>query len=74
MIQIVAECVGGVEIVFRKRERAGGGGGPGVHQGRLQHLIFFRTAPDKAAAVFDEQVHFGPEIEAVAQVRESAAA
>ena len=66
MREVVVEGVRGVEIVFGERERAGGGGGPGVHQRGLQHLIFFRAAAHEGAAVLDEHVNFGTEIQAVA--------
>ena len=71
--EVVAEGVGGVEVVFGEREGAGGGGGPGVHQGGLQHLVFVGAAADEAAAVFDEDVHVGAQVEAVAELGEALA-
>ena len=63
MREVIVERVGGVEIVFRKREGAGGGGGPGVHQSGLHHLILFDAAAHEGAAVFDWTPNSGPRIE-----------
>ena len=64
--QVIAERVGGVEIVLRKREGAGRGGGPGIHQGGLHHLVFLLAAAHEAAAVFHEDAHVGAQIDAAA--------
>ncbi len=67
MPQVIAESIHRVEIVFRKRERAGGGGSPGIDQGRLQHLILRGAAAHEAASVFDVNMDVGPQVEAVAE-------
>ena len=74
MREVIAERVRGVEIVFGERERAGRGGGPGVHQRRLDHLVFILAAPHEAAPVFHLDVHIRTQIEAAAQLRETSPA
>ena len=66
MQQVIAQGVGGVEIVLREGECAGRGGGPGIHQGGLHHLILLVAAAHEAAAVFHEDVHVGTQIDAAA--------
>ncbi len=73
MQQVIAEGVAGVEVVLGERERAGGGGGPGIHQGGLQHLIFVGAAADEAAAVLHVDVNLGTQIEIVAEPGEALA-
>ena len=63
MRKIIAKRIGRVEIVFGKRESAGGGGSPGIHQRRLNHLILLRAAAHETAAVFDVDMHVRPQIE-----------
>src|ERR1039458_2288834 len=71
--EVIAEGVAGVEVVFGEGESARGSGGPGIHQGGLQHLIFVGTAAHEAAAVLHLDVHLGAQIEAVAERGEALA-
>jgi hypothetical protein len=71
--QVIAEGVGGVEVVLGKREGAGGGGGPGIHQGGLQHLVLVGAAAHEAAAVLHENVDVGAQVEAPAEPGEALA-
>ena len=73
VLQVIAEGVGGVEVVFGERESAGGGGRPGVHQGGLQHLVFVFAAAHEAAAVLHEEMNLGTQIEVVAEPGEALA-
>src|SRR5207245_6728213 len=67
--EIVDESIRCIKIVFRKCKCACGGGGPGIDERRLQHLIFFAAAPYKAAPVFYHDVYVGTQINAAAQLR-----
>ena len=73
MQQVIAESVAGVEVVFGEGECAGGGGGPGVDQGGLQHLVFVVAAAHEAAAILHVDVNLGAQIEIVAQPGEALA-
>src|SRR5216683_5477182 len=68
MGQVVVERISRVEIVLTESERARSGGGPGVHQRRLQHLIFFGAPAHKATAIFNEHVQFRTEIKTAAEI------
>src|SRR5579871_5545854 len=69
MRKIVAEGFLRVEIVFGKREGAGGGGCPGVDERGLNDLILFGRAAHETAAVLDVNVHIGTQIEIAAELR-----
>src|SRR6202162_4747128 len=71
MVQVIAKCIGGVKIVLRECERARGCGRPGVHQCRLQDLVFFGAGTNKTAAIGDEHTYFWTKIKPPAQVRET---
>ncbi len=68
MVEIIAERVRRVKVVFRKSECPGGGGGPGIHQRGLQHLIFVLAAPYEAPPVLDKDMHLRPEIQIAAEL------
>ena len=70
MRKVIVECVGGVQIVFGKRESAGGRGSPGVNQCRLNHLIFFGAPPHEGSAVFLFDPHPRLEVDSMAVVGE----
>ena len=71
--EVIAKGVGGVEIVLGKREGAGRGGRPGIHQGGLQHLVLVGAAAHEAAAVLDENVDVGAQVETAAEPGEALA-
>ena len=71
--EVIAEGVAGVEVVFGEGEGAGGGGGPGIDEGGLEDLVLIGAAADEAAAVLDEDVNVGAEVEAVAERGEALA-
>ena len=62
VLEIIAHGVDGIQVVLRKRERAGGGGSPGIDQRGLQHLKAIRAAAHEGAAVLDVDVHVGAQI------------
>src|SRR5260370_784974 len=69
MLEIVAESVSGVEVVLRQGEGSRRGGGPGVNQRRLNHVVFRLAAAHKTAAVLYHDVYFRPLVQVVTQVR-----
>ena len=66
MQQVIAEGVGGVEIVLRKGKGAGRCGSPRIHQGGLHHLVSLVAAAHETAPVFHEDAHVRTQIDAAA--------
>ncbi len=63
VIEIFAERLDGIEIVFAEGERAGGGRGPGVDQRHLHDIKMLRSRAQKRAAIGDVDMHVGPIVE-----------
>ena len=63
VIEVFAECLDGIEIVFAEGERPGCGRGPGVDQGHLHDIELLWSGTQERPAVGDMNMHVGPLVE-----------
>src|SRR5579864_9194875 len=59
MVEVLAKCFRGIEIVLAEGKGAGGGRSPGIDQRHLHDVKMLRSSANKRAAVVDLNVYVG---------------
>ena len=73
VLEILAEGLDGVQVVLAEGESSGRGGGPGIHQSHLHHVVPVAAVAHEGAPVADVHVHLGNLVEVVSVVGENPA-
>ena len=63
MFEVLLKSLHGIEIVFAQGKGAGCGGGPGIHQCHLHHVVLLPGVADERPPVAHVDMHIGPLIQ-----------
>src|ERR1051325_9558677 len=69
MLEVLLECLGGIEITFSQSHGARGCGSPRINKRHLHDVELLRGAADERSAVGYHDVYLGKAVEAEAVIR-----